>query len=40
MFLWYSYRTIKNPYYINSALLDNFNGYVASFIKKENFTLI
>ena len=37
MFLWYSYRTIKNPYYINSALLDNFNGYVASFIKKENF---
>ena len=37
MFLWYSYRTLKNPYYINSALLDNFNGYIASFIKKENF---
>ena len=37
MFLWYSYRTLKNPYYINTALLDNFNGYIASFIKKENF---
>ena len=37
MFLWYSYRTLKNPFYINSALLDNFNGYIASFIKKENF---
>ena len=37
MFLWYSYRTLKNPYYINSALFDNFKGYVASFIKKENF---
>ena len=37
MFLWYSYRTLKNPSYINEALLDNFNGYVSSFIKKENF---
>jgi hypothetical protein len=36
MFLWYSYRTLKNPAYINAALLDNFNGYLSSFIKKEN----
>jgi len=37
MFFWYSYRTLKNPSYINEALMDNFNGYVSSFIKKENF---
>jgi len=37
MFLWYTYRTLKNPSYINSALFDNFNGYISSFIKKENF---
>ena len=37
MFLWYSYRSLKNPYYLNTALLDNFNGYIKSFIKKENF---
>ena len=37
MFLWYSYRTLKNPSYINEALLDNFKGYVSSFIVKENF---
>ena len=36
IFLWYSYRTLKNPAYINGALLDNFNGYLSSFIKKEN----
>tara|TARA_B100000787_G_scaffold167921_1_gene155647 strand:+ start:33 stop:1988 length:1956 start_codon:yes stop_codon:yes gene_type:complete len=36
IFLWYSYRTLKNPAYINTALLDNFNGYLSSFIKKEN----
>ena len=36
LFLWYSYRTLKNPAYINGALLDNFNGYLSSFIKKEN----
>ena len=36
IFLWYTYRTLKNPAYINGALLDNFNGYLSSFIKKEN----
>ena len=36
MFLWYSYKTLKNPAYINAALFDNFNGYLSSFIKKEN----
>tara|TARA_B100000767_G_scaffold207347_1_gene194259 strand:+ start:734 stop:2689 length:1956 start_codon:yes stop_codon:yes gene_type:complete len=36
IFLWYSYRTLKNPAYLNGALLDNFNGYLSSFIKKEN----
>ena len=36
IFLWYSYKTLRNPAYINSALLDNFNGYLSSFIKKEN----
>jgi len=36
LFLWYSYRTLKNPAYINEALFDNFNGYLSSFIKKEN----
>ena len=36
MFLWYSYKTLKNPAYINAALIDNFNGYLSSFIKKEN----
>ena len=37
MFLWYSYRTLKNPAYINEALYDNFKGYVSSFLIKENF---
>ncbi len=36
IFLWYSYKTLRNPAYINSALFDNFNGYLSSFIKKEN----
>tara|TARA_B100000315_G_scaffold55867_1_gene50040 strand:+ start:1016 stop:2992 length:1977 start_codon:yes stop_codon:yes gene_type:complete len=37
MFFWYSYQCIKNPSYLNKALLDNFNGFLASFIRKENF---
>ena len=37
MFFWYGYQCIKNPSYLNKALLDNFNGFLASFIRKENF---
>ncbi len=37
MFYWYSLQFIKNPAYINSSLFDNFNGFLASFVKKENF---
>lgn len=37
MFFWYGYQCIKNPSYLNKALLDNFNGYFVSFIRKENF---
>ena len=37
MFLFYSYQFLRNPYYINSALFDNFNGFLASFVRKENF---
>jgi len=37
MFLFYSSQFLLNPYYINSALWDNFSGYLNAFIKKENF---
>jgi len=37
MFLWYSYQFLINPSYLNSALIDNFNGFLASFIRKEEF---
>ncbi|MAJ50027.1 MAG: hypothetical protein CMB82_00210 [Flammeovirgaceae bacterium] len=37
MFSFYSSQFILNPNYINSALLDNFNGFLASFVRKENF---
>ena len=37
MFYWYSLQFILNPSYINSALLDNFNCFLAAFIRKENF---
>ena len=37
MFTFYSSQFLLNPSYINSALLDNFNGFLASFIRKENF---
>ena len=37
MFLFYSSQFLINPSYINSALFDNFNGFLASFIRKENF---
>ena len=35
MFLWYSYRTLKNPAYINEALYDNFKGYVDFFLLQD-----
>jgi glutamine---fructose-6-phosphate transaminase (isomerizing) len=37
MFLFYSSQFLFNPHYINSALWDNFSGYLNAFIKKENF---
>ena len=37
MFFFYSYQFLVNPSYINSALFDNFNGFLASFVRKENF---
>jgi len=37
MLYWYSLQFILNPAYINSALFDNFNGFLASFIRKDNF---
>jgi len=37
MFSFYSSQFILNPNYINSALFDNFNGFLASFVRKENF---
>jgi len=37
MFSFYSSQFLFNPHYLNSALLDNFNGFLASFVRKENF---
>jgi glucosamine--fructose-6-phosphate aminotransferase (isomerizing) len=37
MLYWYSLQFILNPAYINSALLDNFNGFLASFVRKDDF---
>ena len=37
MLYWYSLQFLLNPYYFNSALLDNFDGFLASFIRKEDF---
>ena len=37
MLYWYSLQFLLNPSYINSALLDNFNGFLASFIRKDDF---
>ena len=37
MLYWYSLQFILNPSYINSALLDNFNGFLASFVRKDDF---
>ncbi len=37
MLYWYSLQFILNPHYLNSALLDNFDGFLASFIRKDDF---
>ena len=37
MLYWYSLQFILNPSYINTALLDNFNGFLASFVRKDDF---
>ena len=37
MLYWYSLQFLLNPAYINSALLDNFNGFLASFVRKDDF---
>tara|TARA_Y100000590_G_scaffold469982_1_gene661105 strand:- start:1189 stop:3123 length:1935 start_codon:yes stop_codon:yes gene_type:complete len=37
MLYWYSLQFILNPSYLNSALLDNFDGFLASFIRKDDF---
>ena len=37
MLYWYSLQFLLNPAYINSALLDNFNGCLASFVRKDDF---
>ena len=37
MLYWYSLQFILNPYYINSALIDNFDGFLASFVRKDDF---
>ena len=37
MLYWYSLQFLLNPYYFNSALLDNFDGFLASFIRKDDF---
>ena len=36
MFNFYTFQTLINPGYINLALLDNFRGFISSFIRKEN----
>ena len=37
MLYWYSLQFILNPAYINSALIDNFDGFLASFVRKDDF---
>lgn len=36
MFYFYASQSLLNPRYLNGALLDNFDGFVKSFITKEN----
>ena len=37
MFFWYGFQFLINPYYLNSALIDNFDGFLASFVRKDDF---
>ncbi len=37
MLYWYSLQFILNPHYLNSALIDNFDGFLASFVRKDDF---
>jgi asparagine synthetase B (glutamine-hydrolysing) len=37
MLYWYSLQFILNPHYFNSALIDNFDGFLASFVRKDDF---
>ena len=37
MLYWYSLQFLLNPAYINSALIDNFDGFLASFVRKDDF---
>ncbi len=36
MFYFYSTQSLINPSYLNAALFDNFQGFISSFIRKEN----
>ena len=36
MFYFYTFQTLINPGYINLALLDNFQGFISSFVRKES----
>ena len=35
MFYFYSTQSIINPTYLNAALIDNFKGFISSFVRKE-----
>ena len=37
MLYWYSLQFILNPNYLNTALIDNFDGFLASFVRKDDF---
>ena len=37
MLYWYSLQFLLNPSYINSALVDNFKGFIYSFVRRDNF---
>lgn len=37
MLYWYSLQFLLNPSYINSALVDNFRGFIYSFVRRDSF---
>tara|TARA_Y100000816_G_C25951681_1_gene496471 strand:- start:184 stop:888 length:705 start_codon:yes stop_codon:yes gene_type:complete len=37
MLYWYSLQFLLNPKYINSALFDNFKGFIYSFVRRDSF---